>query len=400
MKVIRKAGLAGVLALAALAVVSVASATATSSTLCKNSTNSPYCKTEDRLAKGTAIAASTTSLEIKTTTPVVSVSCAESGLAGETTTQSGEPMSLSVASFSIGKCTTLGKACTITADSTPPYSSSLAWTDHANGSLTIGSEVGGKPAWRVQCGEIIDCHYELNSSLQLKGGASGNIVASGASLKNLKGTICPKSAVMNATYKVTSPSGLYVARAQSPPAETTGLCKANDYYCEPADLYPSGTSLEGTSTNIKFDMPAGYALGDMTCDSGSASTKTLAAYGQPLPLEHAFFGFGHCGFSAPENCQVTQLTGYSGSVSRSSGYGLWKGSGWQLKMNCIGYFECTFTVANESTIWIIPGGPGALSLAVPMNVSGGVLCPKSVSFLASYPLTSPSGSLFITDVTR
>jgi hypothetical protein len=128
-------GLVSTVALTLTALVGVGSASAAETALCKSSTSVPYCNSGDLYPGNTALNA--TSTEVTIPTNLVNVKCKSSNLEGETKAQTGDPLAISVASWSLASCTTYGGSkCSATAQG-GPYDGSLAWTSGDDGDLTV-----------------------------------------------------------------------------------------------------------------------------------------------------------------------------------------------------------------------------------------------------------------------
>jgi len=218
-------------------------------------------------------------------------------------------------------------------------------------------------------------------------------------LTKIKGLFCPHEATLKpATWTVSTPQPMFVARAESAPSPVTGLCSQQVTYCEPANLYPKGTLLSGESTDFEIRLENPYSV---HCASASASTKTAAAYGEPLGVEGTEFTQSQCNYGSI-GCALSD-TASNGSISRSGANGLWRGTSQVFRLECNFNVFCQFVMNSELPITFEPGAPPlptVLRENVPLQVEKGqAFCPHP-ELKATYSLSSPSGALYFTDVER
>lgn len=410
MKFASKIGLAAVAALVLAAVLGTASASAYSTVLCKEYQQAPYCKASDRYPKNTAISASSSSVVAETT--IGNMTCGESTITGKTSAESGEPLPVSITAWTLGNCNFVGKSgsktCTVTANESAPYSGSLNRTSVNNGTLNIGSGGSGNPGWTVKCGFYISCTYTIEPGFTYNG-LGGSAAMSATKVPLAKGSgVCPESATLTGTYTVSSPQPARLAVPKEAPTEpATALCKSldNNYYCEPGDLYKSGTTFKGEPTKAVFTKIGGV-YGDLSCGESSLTASTTADYGEPLPL-NAEFSFSNCAFINGTACQVVANGTKAGGISRENNGGAWTGDGvWSglsavsFDVKCGFLLHCVYAPVSSSTFKLVHGessGAIAVNEIELKRVEGP--CSESGKLVGEYSLSTP-GPLAVLDAFR
>lgn len=412
MKSVKLIGLAAIAALAIAAVLGAGSASAAETALCKvgGTGMSPYCPSSERYPSNTKFSATPKSgTKITISTSLATVECSESTISGSTSAESGEPLPLSVSGWTLGGCTLhSGGACTATAAKSSPYSGSLNRTEESKGTLSIGSGGSGNPGWTVECGSTLQCTYTLEAQFAFNGEpSSAEFTGSKLSLAK-SGFLCGKTNTLSATYTVHSPEPARLALPKDPPAETaTGLCEAWVYYCEPGDLYPGGTHVEGKGS-VVIDFPSGYGYANIECSLSSIGIETAASYGEPaLPVKESHLSLYGCYTSSGQGCDSRELQLPDGEVTyipEVGGNGSWtRSSDQEIWMNChpLGSWSCTFILPAEAELELVHGEPGKFDLnEVGLESPNGGICPRSATLEGSLPLTSPSGQLTVTNVVR
>jgi hypothetical protein len=100
-----------------------------------------------------------------------------------------------------------------------------------------------------------------------------------------------------------------IAGTSSAFAAKTTLCKSNAYrpFCLGTDAYPSGTSVEASSSNAKIEIPSLAAV--VNCSTSGLSGTTSAESGEPLPasLHWALGGCEAHGEHASSSCTVENV---------------------------------------------------------------------------------------------
>jgi hypothetical protein len=314
----RLIGLAAVAALALMASVGVGAAFAAKTTLCKTNTISPYCEASNRYPAETAFEASSSSLSIEVTTPKLKITCSSSAITGKTNAESGEPLGVNVSAWSISGCKPGGaNGCTVSVTSLP-YNGSLAWSSGQNGTLTMGSGGKAEPRLFVNCGEILSCEYKIPTATVV-GGSSGQVTLAETKLTAVGGSNCVGEATLKpATYAVSLPKPVYVAK---PPLEEahTRLCKAAESPCSGANTYPFGTTIEAESTNLVIKTTSPNFT--YSCAKATMSAKTLAVGAAKLPLGPPEFTLTECVSTNFGKCSSVTSTPYEGGFISSEGFG-------------------------------------------------------------------------------
>jgi len=276
-KIARLVALSAAVVLVAMASLGAGSALAAKTTLCKTSTISPYCEEGSSYPANTTIEATSASKFKITTSFGVTALCLAPSLKIKTGAESGEPLSASVTTWTVGKCDESCKA----EFKNLPYAGSLSRTTGSNGTLTSANGGGGEPRLFLQCGELLSCEYAA-PNVNVVGGSSPQLTIPETVLTKKGGSNCPTTATFKPfTYTVSSPTPLYVAEPILP---HTRLCKAYESPCSLANSYPAGTMLEAESANVKISI-VNFSDWEITCKNASLKAKTLALGAEPMPLE-------------------------------------------------------------------------------------------------------------------
>jgi len=350
--------------------VGAGSALAVQTSLCKSGVVKPYCNSSEQYSSGTVVNA--VAYDFSVNSPGINISCSESKLEAESTAAAGEPLPLKLKAWTLSGCKTAnGTSCVVTPSGMSAYTGGVAWASQDDGVMTIGN-AKFETGWELECGFIVDCMFNPKAaSLTVNGGQSGGvpatIVADKEPLEGAGDGICPSPAsTMSATYTVTSPSEIFVTRAEAPPSSpVTALCKAVQKWCEAPNLYPSGTSFTAKATNLAFE--TGTAMGNITCKEASFTGKTEAAYAEPLPMSMTSFGLSGCNWGTGESnpCSVTAIGLHSGSLAKTAGTvnGSWKGNGLEWQVSCGFFITCKMGMPSESTLEFVGGSPAAVKFA-------------------------------------
>lgn len=215
MRHLKMLGLAAVAALAVMALVGAGSASA--SVLCKVKPSAENkCPAGETLPKGTAIEGTSSHAEL-VNTGKPNVLCEASSVGGTTTSagSSKENVKGSITTLTFTKCkTTSGTivSCTVNAQGLPYSAEVLSSAVVGNGTMNVSK---GKAS--VSCGfGILQCVFGAPSlSLAVTGGNPAMVVANEATMTLEKESgfeECPSSSNWNATYTVTNPTALWVAK--------------------------------------------------------------------------------------------------------------------------------------------------------------------------------------------
>jgi hypothetical protein len=167
------------------------------------------CAEADRYPSKTSFTATAESPGVTIANTVSDVTCTESTLAGETSSEAGTPLPLKISTWSLAGCSNKsGKSCTSTTTLALPESASLSWSEGSNGALAIGSGL----QWKIVCSGI-SCTMTFQPTGTLKGGSTGQITIPETKLKKISGLFCPVTMTFKAaSYSVSAPKPVYVKR--------------------------------------------------------------------------------------------------------------------------------------------------------------------------------------------
>lgn len=170
-------------------------------------------------------------------------------------------------------------------------------------------------------------------------------------------------------------------------ASKTVLCKASGSSCTAGNVYPSGTALKASSSNVSIVTN----LGTANCSESSLEGKTNSAEADPLPGELTTWTLGGCKLGGTSCTATGENLPYSASVAASEGGNgsmALHGSGGEVSWNftCGVIVKCKLSF--EPTLTVEGGNPAHLSASQTMKKTGS-LCPKEAKFTASYSVTSP-----------
>jgi hypothetical protein len=178
-----------------------------------------------------------------------------------------------------------------------------------------------------------------------------------------------------------------IAIAGSGTASATVLCKENLTPCEPAKIWPKNqafkSSLEaGTEAVFTFKPPLGTY--QIKCQGSTMNGEIVNAGGEkanviielePLTLEN-------CG------CPVTVLKDGALSVEHVAGTmnGSLTSANMEVTFQCMEH--CIYGDGKFGTL--TAGAMGTIDVSATMNkIKGGVLCPATATWAASYTVTAP-----------
>jgi hypothetical protein len=309
LKIARILGLAAIAALALLALAGAGSALAAETTLCKSSTESPYCTSEESYPASTTVQASTSSPLILENT-ALKVEC-DSTLEGATSSAAGNPLSVSVSSwtFSCAK-----GACPSKIESLP--TGSITGSSGADGQLAL--RVGGKsPEWTINCPGFYNCTYGF-PDMTVKGGSPGQVAVAESKLTLIKknGVLpCPAMTLKPGSFNINSPKPVYVATK----AElSTRLCQKQEAPCSAANTYPEGTKFEASASNFKI---ATLGTNHIECENAKVAPTSLATGSEPIPLEmgSGSFTLNGCRYPSISNSCTAYVNLETGSIAKWAG---------------------------------------------------------------------------------
>jgi len=146
-----------------------------------------------------------TSTNATLATNLANVECSDSATTINASSSTGAPITGEVTALSFTGCRTEVTLipCTVTVKNLP-YNASLEGK-----TLTVTDAVGAGA--KVVCGEVLSCEFlTTKAELAITNGEPTVAVAKNVALSHETGAICPSTATWNATYSVTSPTGLTV----------------------------------------------------------------------------------------------------------------------------------------------------------------------------------------------
>jgi hypothetical protein len=362
-------------------VLGVSSALAVETTLCKNSTNSPYCTSEDSYPTGSSLQASSTNATINMVGGIIN--CASSSLSGQTTAATGAPLPVSLSAWSLEGCKVGTTSCTVTANAGAPFPGSAAWTSGNDGELTLHSNGSAKPGWKFACGGAINCTLGFEPTLDVKGGATGQINASSEPMSKVSGILCPKTNTFSASYSVTSPKPVYVAQ---PVPLHTRLCKVNvEGVCPVSNSYPRETILETEAPSIEIKTSG---LLNFSCGKSTIVAKTLALGAEPLPSEVLSSSFQECKASSGGSCEMKSVGAAPGMTISAPEAKVRLTDTWAL--SCLNGFACTYSLEEAPAGYTSLFGQISFAYEAYLLNKSGTLCPEINRLSATFTVNSPS----------
>jgi hypothetical protein len=213
----------------------------------------------------------------------------------------------------------------------------------------------------------------------------------------------PTKAKLSASYEVTSPEPLHVAKEGK--ASGTALCKAAEAVCGEANLYPANTELKATlagATGVTFESVG--SSGKFWCSESELTVTTTAKKsaepGLPLPTKVSNVTFSDCEgsglFASPTITWVREP--YSGEIdvigdgpdavlsAFSGGSG---NPGWDMSASG---FACSYQTAVLETEFS-GGAPATIAVSGAPIAEGpkvSAICPNAGTLTAEYEVDSPS----------
>ena len=246
-------------------------------TLCKVSPTESKCAPESRYPVKTTISADL-SKQLLLVIPGLKVECS-SHLKAASESESGSPLALDIEELTFSNCS---NNCEVKKSGEPV--GFLSWTVGADGRIRYGAQENA-PVIHVYCSTgYVNCNYYL-PSLTLKGGNPAQLSAKETTLAEAGGALCPdegegKVTLKPATYTVTSPKPLYVAKAIAvPPKATTEA--ATDVKASSATL-SGAVNPEGSETSYYFEYGETEAYGSKTSAKSAGSGTSNLAVSEPL----------------------------------------------------------------------------------------------------------------------
>lgn len=376
------------------------------SSLCKVGTTPGFCPSSELYGANQKFEGETTSLTLSGGGETVTCQKFSLALEGSTAGSNSERATGTVSAFSYGgtkTCSTAkSESCSVKA-LTLPYTTRLLYTTGSSGFLTVNGKEEVEPKLSVFCGAglLSECEYATREPLiDLEGGASAKAVVAKESLHivgNLSGA-CPAEITLNsATFNMTSPAAIYVAKETGP---TSVLCKVapTGGACPAGEIYPAEQEIKGEA-----EKPALVTSGeDVTCKTSKATFKGTAKGGATTPEKGSIttLSFEGCETTLGSSCTVEAVNlsyaselqytlGSNGTAMVQSGG---KGTPGATVSCAGGTLACVFSA--EPSMSVQGGNPAtvvATSVAMKLSEKEGFLkCPKEATWSATYKATSPT----------
>jgi len=262
--------------------------------------------------------------------------------------------------FAFGECILAKKTSCIPSTLNLPYAASISWTKSVDGTLSFeGGAEGGTPTVVIKCGGV-SCTVSGKPTFTLSGGKPGSatLATSKAELSS-SGLFCTGKAFLTASYTFTSPAkgavfvlsdgrGLRLCKIDAGP-----ICNAGTYY-------PKETTLEAVlESETKFTVSISGTKYITGCHSSTFKGKNTT--------EERYFleaSISQLSFTCLSPCSVKFLTGTSGRIFASDGFGTGKIVIYNpsVEVDCMTY-KCTYETKAGLIVPIITGGePAKLSI--------------------------------------
>lgn len=395
MKIARMIGLAAIAALALMAFAGASQALAAKTVLCKSPGS---CASGNEYPSGTAIKATSSSVEIKQEEGYVPIKCSGSTLEGKTTAASGEPLGAEITAWTLSGCKQGATNCTVTTEHLP-YSATIAYDGSigGNGTIAVKGSGGAEVGWHIVC--LVNCVFSFNPTLTAEGGNPAHLSIAQQTLNKSGLCIFTTPTFVAAPYTVNAPQPMYVVPAQLAAASSgTVFCDMNEEPCGPGGVYPSGTEFSaalvpGTSLTIEEE-----GQNSITCSSSSFSGHTTATSGESqveekLPASITSFTVAGCENPFGGPCVFTaENLPYATKFDARTKYPLFKKmqlSGLALHCETSTGINCTYSSAD---LWfkITGGGPPTLSVYQELRGTGALCFYMHPILHAQYRITSPS----------
>jgi hypothetical protein len=377
------------------------------SSLCKVATTPGFCPSSELYAAKQKFEGETGSLTLSGGGETVTCKKFSLTLEGNTAGSSSERATGTVSAFSYGgtkTCSTAkSESCSVKA-LTLPYTTKLLYTTGSSGFLAVtGSKEEAEPKLSVFCGAglLSECEYGTREPLiDLEGGSSAKATVAKEGLHiagNLSGA-CPAEIMLSsATFNMTSPAAIYVAKETGP---TSVLCKVapTGGACPAGEIYPAEQEIKGEA-----EKPALVTSGeDVTCKTSKATFKGTAKGGATTPEKGSItaLSFEGCELTLGGSCTVEAINlSYASELqytSGSNGTALVKSGGKGTPgatVSCAGgALACVFSA--EPSMSVQGGNPATVAATnVAMKLSekeGFMKCPKEATWSATYKATSPT----------
>jgi hypothetical protein len=394
---VRSKAIAGTALAVAMAAMTMGASSASATALCV--AEQEVCKRVNVYPKGTSVVATTAEAKFKTS--LFTITCTESKAEGKITVEDGSPMSGQITALSFDKCE---GGCLVKMTNLP-YAASIEWTGGDDGAFIAKEGEKGAISAAISCPLVFSCTYATGAvELSAQGGEPGELIANEEGLTKVSGT-CPEEVTWTATYSVTTPKPVYVAKAVA----GAKLCKTVPEKSGGTLKCPAGQGFSGAvSGKLEAGKQATFTStkgksGTVSCSeaplSGAFSEKAVATE----PLSITFKSGGDCTSTLSGNPTVTvemlpqpfDAAGfeYVGQTAPESALWFTRAAGGPeptLKFTS-GVEECFYEITTSSLPVTNGVGAGATKALIAMTWSlsvGDAICPEAIAQLVPLELTT------------
>jgi hypothetical protein len=183
-------------------------------------------------------------------------------------------------------------------------------------------------------------------------------------------------------------------------ASAVTLCKEAKNPCPLGSAYGAGTKMSA-SLQTGSHLQITTSLGTVTCQSGTMTSTTTNTGSDPIHGTVTANSYTGCTLNGSPCTVVSEHLPWTITISAvNTGNGTQKfedgGSGKpRKKFTCTGFgFECTSS--SEDTFALSGGNPAIATIKQEVKVEGGIFCPATAVFEATYEISSPK-PLFISE---
>ncbi len=356
---------------AVLAIVMLGVTSATGTALCKEKKDECLFKTGSAYPAGTAIEATSKNSLFKGT---LQGECETSTAKVTTSAEVGKPLGGEIGQLTFSGC----EPCESVVVEKLPHSVELLASGGGKATLVTAAQVAFS-----KCPLGISCVFGSKAVTLDASSEPALLVAKEEELARKVGSelLCGEAEKWSGEYEITAPKPFWLAKT----ASGTAICKEALDECPlfASSVYPSGTTVEATSTNAKF-------LGGLFTEECKASTTkflTTATSGKPLTgkiTERSFSGCSPCTSAAAEGLPSTATLEAS-----SAGKGtLTTSFRWKLTSCPLGA-TCVF--GSEGLSAAVRSEPPELSYNQTLTLKEGsaFLCGSEGEWHGSEKITSP-----------
>jgi myo-inositol catabolism protein IolC len=280
-----------------------------------------------------------------------------------------------------GNCHRGTTSCTITIEALGSISFSKIGPLEASAKSTGGTQV------RVKCSFFLDCTYSGEPSLKAASSKTGEtqLIANEVVLAEGKGTNCPETSKLDATYTTLGSMWIESPGATVSDESTIVWCKKVELECK--DPFPNPTTLAAHSTDPKIltnlgTVECGKSLMELTILN--QLSKSMVGHVLALWLEGCNLG----GTSCTVTIEALGLLSFEKAGLLAASVRLTGGTEFTVK--CGSTINCKY--GGELTLRATSGESGVVTLSasgVRLTTVGGTTCPKESSLDVTYAVLSP-----------